>query len=93
MPRLFERFFSYGFKQTPARVAVNGGSKFVDEQDGKSNSSKYFQMPLHYPRYKKDDYEKMVEWKLDCLLASYGLPITGTLEQKRKYAMGAFLWE
>ncbi|KAL5792278.1 hypothetical protein ACOSP7_000872 [Xanthoceras sorbifolium] len=51
-----------------------------------------FQMPLHYPRYTRDDYESMPEWKLDCLLKQYGLPITGNVEQKRKFAMGAFLW-
>ncbi|EAZ37182.1 hypothetical protein OsJ_21523 [Oryza sativa Japonica Group] len=27
-----------------------------------------FQMPLHYPRYKKADYEAMPEWRVDCLL-------------------------
>ncbi|KAL6349006.1 hypothetical protein AAG906_033662 [Vitis piasezkii] len=52
----------------------------------------YFQMPLHYPRYRKTDYETMPEWKLDCLLTQYGLPVTGDLTQKRKFAMGAFLW-
>ncbi|KAL0925199.1 hypothetical protein M5K25_003514 [Dendrobium thyrsiflorum] len=51
-----------------------------------------FQMPLHYPRYSKAEYEKMQEWKLDCLLAEYGLPIAGDLEHKRNFAMGAFLW-
>jgi hypothetical protein len=28
-----------------------------------------FRMPLHYPRYKKADYESMPEWRVDCLLA------------------------
>uniref|UniRef100_A0A7N0U2F3 DUF7722 domain-containing protein n=1 Tax=Kalanchoe fedtschenkoi TaxID=63787 RepID=A0A7N0U2F3_KALFE len=52
----------------------------------------HFQMPLHYPRYARADYEIMPEWKLDCLLAEYGLPLTGDVEHKRKFAMGAFLW-
>ncbi|OAY49054.1 uncharacterized protein LOC110615533 [Manihot esculenta] len=52
----------------------------------------YFQMPLHYPRYTRAEYETMPEWKLDCLLKEYGLPITGNVENKRKFAMGAFLW-
>lgn len=52
----------------------------------------YFQMPLHYPRYTRAEYETMPEWKLDCLLRQYGLPVTGDVEQKRKFAMGAFLW-
>ena len=49
-------------------------------------------MPLHYPRYKKSDYETMPEWRLDCLLKEYGLPVVGDDNQKRKFAMGAFLW-
>ncbi|KAL4397456.1 hypothetical protein AHAS_Ahas01G0193700 [Arachis hypogaea] len=32
-----------------------------------------FQMPLHYPRYTKGDYEIMEEWKVDLLLQQYGL--------------------
>ncbi|KGN49041.1 uncharacterized protein LOC105435946 [Cucumis sativus] len=51
-----------------------------------------FQMPLHYPRYKKSDYQKMEEWKLDLLLKEYGLSFEGSLEEKRAFAMGAFLW-
>ncbi|KAK8555675.1 hypothetical protein V6N13_046200 [Hibiscus sabdariffa] len=52
----------------------------------------YFQMPLHYPKYTKADYEAMPEWKLDCLLTEYGLSVSGDVEQKRNFAMGAFLW-
>ncbi|KAL7121514.1 hypothetical protein ACP275_02G186600 [Erythranthe tilingii] len=51
-----------------------------------------FQMPLHYPRYSRAEYEEMPEWKLDCLLAEYGLPVIGNVHHKRKFAMGAFLW-
>ncbi|CAA0816610.1 Unknown protein [Striga hermonthica] len=51
-----------------------------------------FQMPLHYPRYTRVEYESMPEWKLDCLLAQYGLHVGGDVEHKRKFAMGAFLW-
>ncbi|KAF8397418.1 hypothetical protein HHK36_016334 [Tetracentron sinense] len=49
-------------------------------------------MPLHYPRYTKKDYQDMPEWKLDKLLAQYGLPSLGDLAYKREFAMGAFLW-
>ncbi|KAK6935488.1 hypothetical protein RJ641_035643 [Dillenia turbinata] len=59
---------------------------------GESENRISFQMPLHYPRYKKGDYETMPEWKLDCLLKEYGLPVTGDLNFKRNFAMGAFLW-
>lgn len=63
-----------------------------DVKERKRESCGQFQMPLHYPRYSKSDYESMPEWKLDCLLSAYGLPITGSLEQRKKFAMGAFLW-
>ncbi|KAF8733577.1 hypothetical protein HU200_014882 [Digitaria exilis] len=52
----------------------------------------YFQMPLHYPRYSREDYEAMPEWQLDRLLSEYGLSATGTLHHKRAFAMGTFLW-
>ncbi|KAH7278072.1 hypothetical protein KP509_38G022700 [Ceratopteris richardii] len=51
-----------------------------------------FQMPLHYPKYCRADYESMPEWKLDSLLEEYGLPVSGDLADKKKYAMGVFLW-
>lgn len=51
-----------------------------------------FQMPLHYPRYTKQDYESMEEWTVDLLLKQYGLSFKGTLDEKRAFAMGAFLW-
>ncbi|KAL5709476.1 hypothetical protein ACHQM5_020160 [Ranunculus cassubicifolius] len=58
----------------------------------KNSGTSYFQMPLHYPRYSRKDYESMPEWKLDRLLGEYGLPASGDLGKKREYAMGAFLW-
>ncbi|KAF3439900.1 hypothetical protein FNV43_RR18178 [Rhamnella rubrinervis] len=67
-------------------VSMNGQSQYARESCGQ------FQMPLHYPRYTRADYETMPEWKLDCLLNQYGLPITGDVHHKRKFAMGAFLW-
>ncbi|KAL6876462.1 hypothetical protein ACP4OV_013034 [Aristida adscensionis] len=51
-----------------------------------------FRMPVHYPRYRKADYEAMPEWRVDCLLREYGLPVDGDLDSKRRFAMGAFLW-
>ncbi|KAL5208150.1 hypothetical protein ABZP36_032585 [Zizania latifolia] len=51
-----------------------------------------FRMPLHYPRYRKADYEAMPEWRVDCLLREYGLPVAGDLDAKRRFAMGTFLW-
>ncbi|PON65649.1 cytoplasmic tRNA 2-thiolation protein [Trema orientale] len=57
-----------------------------------NNGVSYFQMPLHYPRYTKKDYQDMPEWKLDRLLAEYGLSTHGDLAYKRDFAIGAFLW-
>ncbi|KAF8026957.1 hypothetical protein BT93_E0015 [Corymbia citriodora subsp. variegata] len=51
-----------------------------------------FQMPLHYPRFTRADYEAMPEWKLDSLLREYGLPTSGDLRYKREFAIGCFLW-
>ncbi|KAI6676299.1 hypothetical protein NL676_037095 [Syzygium grande] len=61
-------------------------------QRQKKSGVSCFQMPLHYPKYTSQDYMAMPEWKLDCLLAEYGLPITGDLTYKRDFAMGTFLW-
>nr|ACG36115.1 hypothetical protein [Zea mays] len=64
-----------------------------DERERKEGGSGCgFRMPLHYPRYKKADYEAMPEWRVDCLLREYGLPADGDLDSKRRFAMGAFLW-
>ncbi|XP_010536720.1 PREDICTED: uncharacterized protein LOC104811655 [Tarenaya hassleriana] len=51
-----------------------------------------FQVPLHYPKYSKADYESMDGTRLDLLLREYGLSFEGTLDEKRAFAMGSFLW-
>lgn len=71
---------SMAAKPNSAGLFTNGGA------------SGHFQMPVHYPRYSKPDYEAMPEWKLDSLLAQYGLPVAGDLADKRGFAIGAFLW-
>ncbi|KAK6929404.1 hypothetical protein RJ641_005609 [Dillenia turbinata] len=58
----------------------------------KMGNISFFQMPLHYPRYTKEDYQGMPENILDRLLAEYGLPADGDLAYKRNFAIGAFLW-
>ncbi|KAI5065631.1 hypothetical protein GOP47_0020326 [Adiantum capillus-veneris] len=52
-----------------------------------------FQMPLHYPSFSKAHYDSMPEWQLDRLLEEYGLPVMGTLLEKKQYAIGVFLWK
>jgi hypothetical protein len=68
-----------------------GGRSYGGKREEQAHHS-YFVMPLHYPRYSKEEYEGMPEWQLDRLLSEYGLPVTGTLHQKRTFAMAAFLW-
>ncbi|CAM8924258.1 unnamed protein product [Rhodiola kirilowii] len=51
-----------------------------------------FQMPLHYPRFNKEDYEKMNEIRLKLLLGEYGLKFEGSLDQLREYAIRTFMW-
>ncbi|KAG6749596.1 hypothetical protein POTOM_046654 [Populus tomentosa] len=82
---------SGGGMESVQRPTSTRGSNGPDGQQEKERSGS-FRMPLHYPRYTRADYETMQEWKLDCLLREYGLPITGDVVEKRKYAMGAFLW-
>ncbi|KAH1108610.1 hypothetical protein J1N35_012378 [Gossypium stocksii] len=81
-----------GPKVSPTPTLGAGGLHNGDQAAAKTWCGSDFQMPLHYPRYTEADYEAMPEWKLDCLLKEYGLPITGDFEQKRSFAMGAFLW-
>ncbi|KAL6530879.1 hypothetical protein OROGR_014739 [Orobanche gracilis] len=71
-------------------AAVNRGS--TPNGHHQNEATVEFRMPLHYPRYKKSDYEKMPEWQVDCLLREYGLPVAGNVHDKRRFAMGAFLW-
>lgn len=80
-----------GFQNDHAKV-VSSTPGSENMKPYSSSSSSGFQMPLHYPRYSKADYVKMEEWKLDMLLREYGLSFQGSLDEKRKYAMGAFLW-
>ncbi|XP_030514085.1 uncharacterized protein LOC115727911 [Rhodamnia argentea] len=72
--------------------ACRDAAKSLKKTSGAKEATLGFQMPLHYPRYKKVDYESMEEWRLDMLLRQYGLSFNGNLDEKRAYAMGAFLW-
>ncbi|XP_006279709.2 uncharacterized protein LOC17876157 [Capsella rubella] len=51
-----------------------------------------FQVPLHYPKYTKSDYEAMDDISLDLLLKQYGFSFEGSLEDKRVFAIESFLW-
>ena len=64
----------------------------VGLQEKRIGCNNGFHMPLHYPRYRKEEYETMEEWKVDMVLKEYGLTVDGSIEEKRAYAIGAFLW-
>jgi len=79
----------------PDAAAAGGGQQPPERKEGGGRCGVLgcgFRMPLHYPRYKKEDYEGMPEWRVDSLLREYGLPADGDLDSKRRFAMGAFLW-
>ena len=84
----------------PNAAAAGGGQQPPERKEGGGRCGVLggggcgcgFRMPLHYPRYKKEDYEAMPEWRVDCLLREYGLPADGDLDSKRRFAMGTFLW-
>lgn len=82
------------FFQSACTIVLGHGNNSSQEKVQKIEKKiKNFQMPLHYPSYKKGDYEKMEEWRLDILLKQYGfLNFNGNLEEKRKFAIGTFLW-
>ncbi|KAH9290509.1 hypothetical protein KI387_034626 [Taxus chinensis] len=74
-------------------AAVEREGKYEEETRSRLKPGAHmFQVPLHYPRFTKTDYEVMEESKLDRLLEEYGLPVMGDVACKRKYAIGAFLW-
>ncbi|PON94039.1 hypothetical protein TorRG33x02_100780 [Trema orientale] len=89
-------FLNYAFTLGhPENVEMTKGAKEKTQVISICKEEEYpdgFQLPLHYPSYNKADYEKMEEWKLDMLLKEYGITVKGSLEEKRKFAMGAFLW-
>ncbi|XBI11481.1 hypothetical protein VPH35_138536 [Triticum aestivum] len=79
---------SLGPAVSVSMAKANGGTAAVggQKQQRKPERGTFscgFQMPLHYPRYRKADYEAMPEWRVDCLLREYGLPVTGDVEEKR----------
>ena len=57
----------------------------------KEDSANGFEMPLHFPRYTKEDNEKMEDWKLDMVLKEYGLTVKGALDAKRSFVIGTFI--
>ncbi|KAJ4820473.1 Melanin-concentrating hormone receptor 1 [Rhynchospora pubera] len=91
------RQVSNGCPKDPSAKGSMDLTRMRHVEEAMKNSSlnrkiEVFRMPLDYPRYKKEDYERMEEWRVDQLLREYGLNSAGSLEEKRAFAMGAFLW-
>lgn len=91
---LFSSAFTHTLVHTPDQKIKQDQTIQKVNLQAKQNGVSTFQMPLHYPRYTKAEYEKMEEWKVDMLLKQYGLDhhVKGSLDEKRRFAMGAFLW-
>ncbi|PHU12944.1 hypothetical protein BC332_19874 [Capsicum chinense] len=83
---------SIAYTITLGNSSSSSSSEFTTKNQMKNEGEFRFRMPLHYPRYKKDDYENMEEWKIDELLREYGLSFHGSVDDKRRFAIGAFLW-
>ncbi|KAL3736595.1 hypothetical protein ACJRO7_025525 [Eucalyptus globulus] len=80
-------------KGRPTRdQAQRSGKASGKDREEEPATATRFQVPLHYPRYTRAEYEKMEEWRLDLLLQQYGMNCRGSLDEKRAFAIGAFLW-
>ncbi|CAO2833159.1 unnamed protein product [Amaranthus hypochondriacus] len=81
-------------QKTQNQKETSESKKKKKNDDEAAKKMEDFRMPLHYPKYSKEDYLNMEEWRLDLLLIQYGLldHVNGTLHYKRDFAMGAFLW-
>ncbi|WOL01694.1 hypothetical protein Cni_G10411 [Canna indica] len=76
----------------PKKVALEAAKASAKWRGQWHNGPEFFRMPLHYPRYTRVQYEAMEEAQLDFLLKEYGLPCNGDVAEKRKDAIGHFLW-
>ncbi|KAK8936764.1 hypothetical protein KSP39_PZI012056 [Platanthera zijinensis] len=79
-------------KSADGAVKANASAKKDEYVKVKVAGCEGFRVPLHYPRFKKEDYERMGEWEIDMLLRQYGLEVQGSLDAKRLFAMETFLW-
>ncbi|CAH8323584.1 unnamed protein product [Eruca vesicaria subsp. sativa] len=91
IPSAFTQMFGCSSNQTnQTRNLVSRHNKIKMMEKEKFPSG--FQVPLHYPKYSKSDYEAMDDLTLDLLLTQYGISFEGSLEDKRVFAMESFLW-
>ncbi|KAF8116930.1 hypothetical protein N665_0014s0187 [Sinapis alba] len=86
----FTQMFGYSNQIDQARNSISTRNKI--KMMKKEEYPSGFQVPLHYPKYSKSDYEAMDDLSLDLLLKQYGICFEGSLEDKRVFAMESFLW-
>ncbi|CAF1698918.1 unnamed protein product [Brassica oleracea var. botrytis] len=86
----FTQMFGYSnqISQTSNSLSTRNKIKMMKKEE----YPRGFQVPLHYPKYSKSDYEAMDDLSLDLLLKQYGISFEGSLEDKRVFAMESFLW-
>ncbi|KAL0710191.1 hypothetical protein Bca4012_017169 [Brassica carinata] len=84
----FTQMFGYSNQINQTRNGPLNKIKMMKKEEYPSG----FQVPLHYPKYSKSDYEAMDDLSLDLLLKQYGISFEGSLEDKRIFAMESFLW-
>ncbi|XAR67377.1 hypothetical protein NMG60_11002109 [Bertholletia excelsa] len=61
------------FNPPSSKNTESPNEKQAQEAHTGPEGDRMFRMPLHYPRYRKEDYERMEGWKVDMLLQEYGL--------------------
>ncbi|CAA7062685.1 unnamed protein product [Microthlaspi erraticum] len=86
----FTQLFGYSIQldQTSNCKSTRNKIKMMKKEEFPSG----FQVPLHYPKFSKSDYEAMDGLKLDLLLKQYGFSFEGSLDEKRVFAIESFLW-
>ncbi|ESQ42885.1 hypothetical protein EUTSA_v10015107mg [Eutrema salsugineum] len=86
----FSQMFGYSNRMDQTSNCQNTRNKIMMMKKEEFPSG--FQVPLHYPKYSKSDYEAMDDLSLDLLLKQYGLSFEGSLDDKRVFAIESFLW-
>ncbi|CAH2069815.1 unnamed protein product [Thlaspi arvense] len=80
--------YSNNMDQTSSCESTRNKMKMMKKEEFPSG----FQVPLHYPKFSKSDYEAMDDLSLDLLLKQYGISFEGSLDDKRVFAIESFLW-
>ncbi|CAN8252928.1 unnamed protein product [Cochlearia groenlandica] len=88
---VFTQMFGYSSHQVD-QTNNNNNNKNKIKMVKKEEFPSGFQVPLHYPKFTKFDYQAMDDLTLDLLLKQYGFSFDGSLDEKRVFAIESFLW-